>query len=43
MQSEIDAAVGILAAFAAIVGVFAVVGAVTWFVWRPMHREDENQ
>ncbi len=43
MQSELDAAAGILAAFAVIVGVFSVVGAVTWCVWRPIHREDEKQ
>jgi len=38
MQSELDAAFGILVAFAAIVGLFGVVGAVTWFVWRPNRR-----
>jgi len=43
MQSELDAAFGILASFAAMVGAFGVVGAVTWCVWRPIHREDENE
>jgi len=43
MQSELDAAFGILAAFAVVVGAFSVVGAVTWCVWRPIHREDENE
>jgi hypothetical protein len=40
MKAEIDAACGILAMFAAVVGAFGVVAAVTWCAWTAVHRKD---
>lgn len=43
MKDEIDAAVGILAIFGAVIGAFGVVAAVTWRAWTAIHRKDGDR
>jgi hypothetical protein len=43
MNAEIDAACGILAMVATVIGAFGVVAAVTWCAWTAVHRKDGHR
>ena len=42
MQAEIDAALGIIAAFAVILGAGLIVAGITWLAWSGLHRGDDE-